>query len=604
MSTHSHIDKICCAIISVALVITVLLMSFAKTGLTAVGGMVMGYEDRIFDTSRVHSVNIVMDDVEQFFAGAEKEEYTLCTVIIDGEKVSGAAIRAKGNTSLSQVKAYNNNRYSFKLEFDHYSTEKTYHGLDKLCLNNIIQDNTYMKDYLTYRMMNYAGVASPLCSYAEICFNGESFGLYLAVEGIEESFLTRNYGTEYGDLYKPDSISAGGGRGNGKDFDMEAFNEKTEKENGEADSTQATEAQLSEPPQMPENMPQTPEGMPQMPEGMPQNGDGQNMMPLGGFSPGGESSVPQPPDMNEGAQGEKYFPEKPADNRDNTESGASGKAEIPKGDDNFPEKGGSSQSVALVYSDDSEDSYSDIFESAKTDISSEDKKRLISSIKQLNENNNISEVVDIDSVIKYFAIHNLVLNFDSYTGSMMHNYYLYEKDGVMSMIPWDYNLAFGGFGGASSAQELINYPIDTPVSGATVSSRPMLSWIFSDEKYTKKYHEYLNNFISEFFGSGEFEKMIDETTGLISPYVEKDATKFCTYDEFVRGAETLKSFCLLRSQSVKKQLSGEIPSTGDKQKESSISFASDCGINISDMGSMGGSFGEKGGRITVPPNKK
>ena len=27
------------------------------------------------------------------------------------------------------------------------------------------------------------------------------------------------------------------------------------------------------------------------------------------------------------------------------------------------------------------------------------------------------------------VVHNFVLNFDSYTGSMIHNYYLYEKDG-------------------------------------------------------------------------------------------------------------------------------------------------------------------------------
>lgn len=32
---------------------------------------------------------------------------------------------------------------------------------------------------------------------------------------------------------------------------------------------------------------------------------------------------------------------------------------------------------------------------------------------------------------------------------MIHNYYLYEEDGQLSMIPWDYNLAFGGFSAGS-----------------------------------------------------------------------------------------------------------------------------------------------------------
>ncbi len=57
----------------------------------------------------------------------------------------------------------------------------------------------------------------------------------------------------------------------------------------------------------------------------------------------------------------------------------------------------------------------------------------------------------MDEVLRYFVVHNFVVNGDSYTGSMIHNYYLYEQDGKLSMIPWDYNLAFGGFQGSDAA---------------------------------------------------------------------------------------------------------------------------------------------------------
>lgn len=66
-----------------------------------------------------------------------------------------------------------------------------------------------MKDYLVYRLMGNFGVASPLCSYVYITVNGEDWGLYLAVEGVEDAFLERNYGKEAGELYKPDSMSFG-----------------------------------------------------------------------------------------------------------------------------------------------------------------------------------------------------------------------------------------------------------------------------------------------------------------------------------------------------------------------------------------------------------
>ena len=42
-----------------------------------------------------------------------------------------------------------------------------------------------------------------------------------------------------------------------------------------------------------------------------------------------------------------------------------------------------------------------------------------------------------------------------------------------------YNLAFGGFESESDATQLVNYPIDTPVSGGSIDSRPMLAWIYS-----------------------------------------------------------------------------------------------------------------------------
>lgn len=255
--------------------------------------------------------------------------------------------------------------------------------------------------------------------------------------------------------------------------------------------------------------------------------------------------------------------------------------------------------LSLIYSDDEYSSYSNIFGNAKTDITDEDKDRLIASLKSLNENSDIEDVVNMDEVIRYFVVHNFVCNFDSYTGSMIHNYYLYEEDGQLSMIPWDYNLAFGGFsaggGGSDSATQMVNYPIDTPVSGGTIDSRPMLAWIFADESYTELYHTYFDTFISEYFESGYFENLITETENLIASYVEQDPTKFCTYEEFETGVDTLKSFCLLRAESIRGQLDGTIPSTSDGQQEDYSALVDASSISLTDMGSMGHGGGTPGG---------
>ena len=250
-----------------------------------------------------------------------------------------------------------------------------------------------------------------------------------------------------------------------------------------------------------------------------------------------------------------------------------------------------SSDVSLIYTDDDYNSYTNIFDNAKTDITDADKNRLIDSLQQLNEGVDIEEVVNVDEVIRYFVVHNFVCNFDSYTGSMIHNYYLYEEDGQLSMIPWDYNLAFGGFQGDQDATALVNYPIDTPVSGGTVESRPMLAWIFASEEYTQLYHEYFAEFIASYFDSGYFAQMIDSVQELIAPYVEQDPTKFCTYEEFETGVATLKEFCLLRAESINGQLAGTIPSTSDDQSQDSSTLIDASELNISAMGTMNNNGG-------------
>lgn len=559
MSTSKHLNRVCAVILVLCLAVTFLLYFPDFFGIEA-ASKTIGYESRLFDTSKVHTIDIVMDDWDEFIENCENEEYSACAVVIDGESYKNVALRAKGNTSLSQVAQYGNDRYSFKLEFDHYSDALNYHGLDKLCLNNIIQDNTHMKDYLCYTMMSYAGVNAPLCSFAYITVNGEDWGLYLAVEAIEDGFLERNYNST-GNLYKPDSISMGGGRGNGKDFEFDSEDIKNFKEQFEnSDVFSAIENSF---------------------------GSSENFSELKEKFEDSET-LDDLKDLAESIDFSKIQDNFTPDNGNQRENGHKGGFGGAMGSDD----------VKLVYTDDDFDSYSNIFDNAKTDISDSDKERLINSLKTLSTED-ASSTVDIEKVISYFAVHNFVCNFDSYTGSMIHNYYLYEKDGILSMIPWDYNLAFGTFQGGES-NSMINYPIDSPVSGGDTDSRPMISWIFDNEEYTELYHTALSEFIAEYFESGYFEEEFERVNSMIAPYVEKDPTKFCTYDEFTEGSAALNQFCLLRAESVRGQLDGSIPSTSEGQSADSSALIDGSAVKLNLMGSMGG--GGFGGGFNPPDN--
>ena len=516
MSAHKHIDRICLAAVLISLLAA---MALCSRGVQS-EGTALGYEARLFDTGRVHTIEIVMDDWDGFLETCENEEYAACAVVIDGEAYKNVGIRAKGNTSLSMVSAMDSDRYSFKLEFDHYEAGRSYYGLDKLCLNNIIQDNTYMKDCLTYRLMADFGVDAPLCSYVYITVNGEDWGLYLAAEGVEEGYMQRT-GKTRGNLYKPDSLSMGGGRGNGRGFNMD--------------------------------------GLDWDEEGAPAFGD---------FQPGerpdrGMNSPDQPAVPEESAGNERDFP------------APGGMPEPP----DFAGGGMGAADVKLQYTDDDPESYANIFESAKTAVTDADEERLIEALKKLGEGD--PSALDMEQVLRYFVVHNYVCNGDSYTGSMVHNYYLYEEEGRLSMIPWDYNLAFGTFQ-AQDAPAMVNDPIDTPLSVTGGGDRPMFDWITGSTAYTELYHQYF----AEFLETADPAGLIAEMSELIAPYVEKDPTKFCTYEEFQTGVQTLTEFCRLRTESVAGQLAGTIPADSDGQTAEPSALVDASGLKLSEMGTM------------------
>ncbi len=566
MSTRKSFDRVCVAVLIASLLLTALFMNGAAFGLES-GSRSMGYETRLFDTSKVHTLAIVIDDWDGFLENCENEEYAACSVVIDNESYKNVGLRAKGNTSLTTVRSLDSTRYSLKIEFDHYESGKTYHGLDKLCLNNIIQDNTYMKDYLTYRMMGEFGADAPLCSYVWITVNGEDWGLYLAVEGVEDAFLQRNYGTDYGELYKPDSQSfGGGGPGRGRDFRMSEFWNEAD---GESDTNSASNA---------ENRSRQRGGMRGMGGGMP----------FPGAATASGDAFPFPDGFDPtGGFGDMPFPGFPGG------MGVGSGDGFPGGFGGGGNRGMGSDDVKLKYTDDSPDSYGSIFDNAKTDVTNADKARLIASLKSLGEMENLESVVNIDEVLRYFVVHNYVVNGDSYTGSMIHNYYLYEKDGQLSMIPWDYNLAFGGFQGGSASGS-VNDAIDAPLSVSGDGDRPMADWLVQGGEYTELYHAYFE----EFLDTVDATEIINAAYPLIASYVERDPTKFCTYEEFEKGVEALRTFCELRTQSVRGQLDGSIPATDDGQSADSSALVDASALTLSDMGSMnrGGGFGGRSNR--------
>ena len=518
----------------------------------------IGYESRLFDSSFVHAIEVSIDDAdwEDLKENPLDKTKYLADVTIDGETIKGVSFSTKGNTSLSFVASDpESDRYSFKLNFGKFVENQTYHGLDKLNLNNLYADATYLKDYLCYRLFEQSGVAAPLTSYVWLTVNGAPHGLYLAIEEIGESYLNRTRGGA-GVLYKPeteqlDNAKSASNAGNPTDRDAQSgFTPSEGMIPPDGTPGDFTPSEGMTPPDRDAQSGFTP------PEGMtpPDGTPGEFTSPEGMIPPGRDAqSGFTPPDGMQGGPGR-------------------------------PDAG--SNGADLVYSEDDLSSYSDIFDNAKTAVTDADKQRVIAALKALSEQSGLSDVLDTDEIIRYFAAHNFVLNYDSYTGNMLHNYYLYENDGKLAMLPWDYNLAFGAFGGASDVTGLLNTGIDTPLSGASEDARPMWAWIVKDDAYRSSYHAVFDELLTAYFDSGVFSREVDALYELLLPYVEADPTAFYTVEQYKTAVTSLKRFCLLRAESVRRQLDGSLSTDTEAQDAAQRIDASD--LDLSAMGSHGG----------------
>lgn len=93
MSTHKAIDRICVAAIVLSLLLTMLLFQGEALGIQPITQN-PGYQSRLFDTSRVHTIDIVIDDWDEFLTTCQSETYSVCNVVIDGESSRNVGVSA------------------------------------------------------------------------------------------------------------------------------------------------------------------------------------------------------------------------------------------------------------------------------------------------------------------------------------------------------------------------------------------------------------------------------------------------------------------------------------------------------------------------------
>ena len=244
----------------------------------------------------------------------------------------------------------------------------------------------------------------------------------------------------------------------------------------------------------------------------------------------------------------------------------------------------------LVYKGDSLSDYSDIVDHAETKAEIEDHQQVIAALRALSRDENISDCFDMDEIIRFFAAHNYLLNYDSYTGNQLNNLKLHLVNGKLSVIPWDYNLSFGtyptviGFETLKDPTALLNLGIDSPLIRCTEDDRPLWKLIRTHPEYLDRYHEVLRVLTEEYLSEGKYEAEVDRIRDMLLPWIQKDPTAFCSAEEFEEACETLKAVLTCRTESVRRQLAGELSTVSEEQEKQDMVDASE--INLLKTGAL------------------
>ncbi|MEQ1505703.1 MAG: CotH kinase family protein [Myxococcota bacterium] len=165
--------------------------------------------DWVFTLGRIHPIRLYVDPVQwaQFETSALFAPVpATATLAFDGGVFPAVEIEPKGGYGSFRTDL-DTQKVAFKIDLNAIE-DHGWHGLERLTLNNLVQDPTFTHEYLTYSLFREVGLAAPRVGFARVYVNDVYFGFYAIIEPIDDGFLDRNYPDGTGHLvesaYGPD----------------------------------------------------------------------------------------------------------------------------------------------------------------------------------------------------------------------------------------------------------------------------------------------------------------------------------------------------------------------------------------------------------------
>ncbi len=155
----------------------------------------------VFNLDVVHTVEITLGRAERASLAADPYTYVPADLTFDGEVFPNVGVRLKGR--LGSFRSIDG-KAALKIDLLEMGEGAKLHGLEKINLNNMVQDCAKAKELAAYAIHRAVGIPAPRVAYAEVTIDGEARGLYSLVEDYDDEFLQANFADPSGNLYDGD----------------------------------------------------------------------------------------------------------------------------------------------------------------------------------------------------------------------------------------------------------------------------------------------------------------------------------------------------------------------------------------------------------------
>jgi spore coat protein CotH len=151
-------------------------------------------QEDFFDDTQLQEVRLVVNtrDWATLKELADENAYYPATMTWKNVTVRNIGIRSRGSGTRNGIKP------GLRVDFNRYLTNQTFLGMKAVILDNAYSDPSTIRESVSMKLFAKMGLPAPREAHTRLYVNNEYVGIYVIVESIDRTFITRLYGATEG----------------------------------------------------------------------------------------------------------------------------------------------------------------------------------------------------------------------------------------------------------------------------------------------------------------------------------------------------------------------------------------------------------------------